>query len=163
MKLPGAPANYHIRTEGSPRVLSVLGTWRPRLAFDWGKLVLTDRLSGLDYIPPAVANLNPVYLKWARGILEAPHCLSLKFVNGLEAQTVQRVCSLNCEGVACREVFGGTPYRRTLYPKLSFDNLHETLRPMGTMTGAGGDDVAASHLLSAYPAPQIPTGPASDP
>ncbi len=163
MKLPGAPANYHVRTEGSPRVLSVMGKWRPRLVVNWGKLMLTDRLSGLDYIPPAVVYINPFYLKRIRSILETNHCLSLKFVNGLEAQTIQKVCSLHCEGEACREVLGGIPYRHTLYPKLSFDNLHETLRPVGTMTGAGGDDPATNHLLSAYPAPQIPTGPASDP
>ena len=163
MKLPGAPANYHIRTEGSPRVLAIMGKWRPRVAFDWGKLVLTDRLSGLDYVPPSVTHLNPIYLKRARSILEASHCLALKFVNGLEAQTVQKVCSLNCQGDTCREVFGGTPFRRTLYPKLSFDHLHETLRPMGTGTSAGGDDMATSHLLSAYSVPPIPTGPASDP
>ncbi len=36
MKLPEAPANYHIRTEGSPKVLSVQEKWRPQLVFDRG-------------------------------------------------------------------------------------------------------------------------------
>ena len=34
MKLPGAPSDYHIRTEGSPRVLLIVGKWRPWLGFD---------------------------------------------------------------------------------------------------------------------------------
>ena len=123
-----------------------MGKWRPGLVFDWGKLVLTDRLSVLDYLSPSLAELNPLFLKRARSILDVPHCLSLKFVNGVETQTVQRVFGIDCAGVACQEVFGGTPYWRTLYPKLSFDKLHETLRPMGTMTSAV-EDTCVTHNL----------------
>ena len=54
--------------------------------------------------------------------------------------------------------FGGTPYQHTLYPKLSFDSLHETLHLMGTMTGTGR--TVAQPAASSLPTlcPRYPLG-----
>ncbi len=116
MKVPGAPSNYHVRTDGSTLVIRITGTmWKPELLFKWARLTLTDRLSGLNYDPLTTAKFNRLYAKRVRSILEAPHCLSIKFINGVEVRPIQQVCGPTCEGVDCREVFGDNPFRRTLY------------------------------------------------
>ncbi len=95
-------------------------------------------------------------------VVEVPHCLFLKFVNGTEVSTIQWVCGIHCQRIACREVSGVH-----LTVAFSTQNCHLTIlmkpfRPRGTMTSAGGGTHPAGSSSSAYPACQIPIGPASE-
>ncbi len=163
MKLPGAPANYHVKTDGSPSVIRMTGTsWKPELLFNWAGLTLTDRLSSLSYEPPRTAGFNPLYAKRVRSILEANHCMSIKFVNGMEVRPIQQVCGPTCDGVDCREVFGGNPFRSALYPRLSFEQLHENLRPTGTNAGVGEGTPLQGNPFVAYSTSKVPAGPISE-